>query len=313
MARKTNLRKADWFLIVVSFFLALFLEFIFYSPNNSELTIVSAVIDIVDLPENLMVVDPPNAQKGIPAQVELRGPSPLISQVKTENLRFSVSLKSVDSSEVVRLVDIKQLRLPSGVEIVSVSPTNVKIRTEPVVRKEVQISVTKLGKPAENYQATEISVFPRSVVIRGPQSLLEAIHEVETEPVDISGITASVRNEVTLRITDPLITASVTLVTVSVKVDVIQGERTLDNLSITLIPPEGFAATVEPLIASAVISGPVDSIQKLDPKSVILSADARLLKRGKYELKISSDVPKGIKVLKTSPEKVLVRVVTSHG
>lgn len=311
MAERKPRRLGHWGLKLISLLLALLLEVYFYSPNNSVTASVSATVEVQNLPPTMIIVDPPFAEKGIPAQVEISGPSPLVEQVKTGVNKLYVSVPPQVPSEFSAVVDPSQLRVPSGVEVLNVRPQTISFRTERVARKELLVVANKVGQPADGFKVEDVEIFPSTVVIRGPYSKVEGLRAVETQPIDISNISSSQRQEVSLKPQDPLISMGVTIVTVDVKVGAVQAERTFDHVSVKVIAPNGFAATVEPSQAAMVLAGPRHEMEKLESANLVLIADATSLGEGRHEIQLQGTFGDEVRLIKTFPEKVKAHLVKS--
>lgn len=81
---------------------------------------------------------------------------------------------------------------PEGVEVESISPSNVVLRLDTVKDKIVPIIVEITGKPAAGYLTSNPIVTPPVVNVRGPTSILEKLEEV-TVQVDVTGAKESMR------------------------------------------------------------------------------------------------------------------------
>ena len=293
--------------------IAILLERYFYSPDNSIRLTLDVQIEFRNLPPTVMVVDPLHAEKGMLAQVEVRGPGPLVHQLQLENSHFTVYFP-VDLPQVFTApLKEDQLNIPSGVEVLSLSPPNVTLRTEPVVVKELIILPEQVGSPADGFQVSNVSVFPSSVMVRGPRSKIEGMRAVRTDPLDISNVSESLRKEVLLAERDPLVSLGVTMVVVDLKVSPVLVEKTYDNVGVTVLAPGGFAASVEPSRVSVQAKVPVQLIESLTPDDFHLTADAREYSSGSFRLSLSGEMPKNVSLEKTIPDRVKVHLVSKDG
>lgn len=295
---------------IISLGLALLLEVYFYSPDNSVLAAFTAGVDIAGLPASTMVIDPPEAREGISVRVQVRGPKPLIDQVRSVQQRFRVTPPVGSGKSFTLTFDDTALSLPAGVEILSIKPERISIKTEREVKKELLVVLDKTGEPPKGYQLDDINVFPETVVVRGPRSRVGKLQAVETELVDISEYRERTRLEVSLKEIGDLISPSVTLVAVDVKVSEEPKQKSLSNVNVKVLAPAGFAATVQPTRASVVLSGPPSKLGAITGTGISLSADGRNLGVGRHSVSLTAELPEGVKILKTMPAKVTV-ILTS--
>jgi YbbR domain-containing protein len=73
------------------------------------------------------------------------------------------------------------------VRIVSASPASVTVTLEPLISRTLLLQSTVSGQPAIGYQAGELSISPKQVVVAGPQSVVERVTRVRAE-ANITGI-----------------------------------------------------------------------------------------------------------------------------
>lgn len=298
---------------LVSLVLALALESYFYSPDNSITLNVRGVISVADIPRALMITEPVGAEKGISTRIKVRGPASLVDQVRSQVLNFTVHAPADHLSEFVVPVDLEQLGLPAGVEVESVNPASVHIKTEKIAKKELRIVVETQGTLAEGFRIEEMEVFPPTVVVRGPVSRVEGLRSIKTQPMDISNASASRKQELSLAVEDPLLSMGVTMVSVDLKVDVVREEKRYNRVGIKVLAPDGFAATVQPSRASVVLTASVKELEKLSATTLTLVADGRELSGGRHEVPLRGEFGQGVKIIKTVPEKVKIMLVKQDG
>jgi YbbR domain-containing protein len=311
---KKSARERSWGMMLIALSLALLLEAYFYSADNSATTTVPATVEVHDLSPDRMITDPPKGEKGIPVLVEIRGPRPLVDQVRSTVNKFTVFVPANNPTEFTAVLDPQQLKLPAAVEVLSINPSSITIKTEPIVTKEVPVVVDRLGKPAEGYEIEDIFVSPGTVEVTGPQSRVEKVQAIATYPVDVSNLKSPEVTEVSLEISDSLIAVKeVTLVAVDIKVGPVRVERTFDNVGIKVLAADGYAATVEPSRATLILSGPADEIKSLNVAGISLIADGRSLPPGRHKVALSGEFGHGVRIIKTVPAEVTVNMVTKNG
>jgi YbbR domain-containing protein len=214
---------------LISLCLALLLELYFYSQDNSVTQLVSAVVEFQNIPENRIIVDPPHAEQGIPAHIEVYGPKSIVQQIASgfhvvkipfpENAPFSFPID----------VQYETLRFPPSVTIANAKPARLTVRTVELVRKEVPVEVTLNGEPAKGYRVANKKIFPKTVILKGPLQELQQVNKIVTEPVIISDLDRSSRFE--LRVTAPgeFSTLNVTLVGVDIELESSQQSDEAEN------------------------------------------------------------------------------------
>ncbi len=125
----------------------------------------------------------------LPKQMELtlRAPQSVWDQLtaRPDAVRAILDLSGLSAGQ--HKVDIQVQIAARPVRIVSANPSSVTISMEPLVTRTLPLQSTLTGQPAIGYQAGELSVDPRQVVVAGPQSVVAHVARVQVI-ADITGI-----------------------------------------------------------------------------------------------------------------------------
>ena len=312
-AKRKSILGENLSLKLISLILAVLLELYFYSADNSIKAVLSASVEVKGLPESMMVVNFPNGNQIMQSRVELRGPRPLIEQVRTSALKFAVEYPKDQPPIYTALLNTRQLGLPSGVEVTDVSPATITIEVEKTHSRELPVAVDREGEPEPGFRLEAMTVQPSLVRVTGAARIVESLQSIVTQEVDISALTESKRMEVLLLAPSPLVSLSAKTAAVEARIAPIQAERVLDAVNLSVLAPAGFAGSVEPSKVKVILSGPERLLDSLAGDSVKLVADAHALPEGKHEVEVSGDLPAGISVLETKPKKVFVTLVKQDG
>lgn len=306
-----GLLKKNFWLKSASLLLAIFLELYFYGPDNSTTATVSVPVEFVNLPQQMMIVSPRGAERGMYAEVVLRGPRPLVEQLRDKNNRFSFDLSNVDTMSPVVFLTPAQLGVPAGVTV-EIAPERVKLELEPVLRKELDVAVVYRGEPAANHLLSHFAVEPRKIIVDGPKSELLGLRSVETQPIDINGLNANKSYEVALENQLAFSRYSVNTVMVNFFVSPIESLRDFEGVGVKLSAKPGQAATVEPSRVHVRVTGAEAVLQKLERSQVKVFVEVESLPVGKHETALLIELPAGVQLLKMDPEKVTVTVVSGE-
>lgn len=105
-------------------------------------------------------------------RVTIRAPQSVWNQLtaRPESVRAILDLSGVGAGAHVVTVRIQSDARP--VRIVTVAPAAIPLTLEPRVSRTMPLESTLIGKPAIGYQAGDLTVDPREVVVSGPQSLV---------------------------------------------------------------------------------------------------------------------------------------------
>lgn len=124
-----------------------------------------------------------------PAQVEvtLRAPQSVWEQLtaNSDSVRAILDLSGLGAGTHKLSYQIQVDQRP--VRIVTVSPASATITLEPLVTRTFPITSSVTGQLAVGYQAGELSINPKSVVVAGPQSLVDQVDKARVT-VDLNGV-----------------------------------------------------------------------------------------------------------------------------
>jgi YbbR domain-containing protein len=119
--------------------------------------------------------------------LEVRGQSGRLSR---DNLSaLAVVLDLADAQPGVRTYDIRgrNLNLPSGVAFYRAVPSQLTLRFDQLAVKQESVQPVFVNKPA-GYRIASQDFSPTEVRIRGSQDHVQAINQVKTDPMDLSGV-----------------------------------------------------------------------------------------------------------------------------
>jgi YbbR domain-containing protein len=156
-----------------------------------------------------------------PQQIDVEGPK---SQVdKLLKLRAQLDLENVNlktrQSYTVGVEALASNDLP----LPNVRTNPLFVRVEPVLRaapeERVVMVVPKIhGKPAEGYAAQSYTLLPEQTTVSGRSLAIAGLTRVETEPIDISGLSESKSFRVKLILPDGVKSPKTSTVVVRVKI-----------------------------------------------------------------------------------------------
>lgn len=245
-------------------------------------------------------------------QVTLRAPQSVWNQLTShpDSVRAILDLSGLSSGE--HKLDLQIQIDARPVRIVTVSPSSASFTLEPLITRNLAVQSTLSGQPAIGYQAGDLSLDPKEVVIVGPQSIVLRVTRVRVS-INLSGIRENIDQSVPIEVLDqnnaPVTglsthpdTAHVTLPVsrqggfrdMAVKVIVhgqVAGGYRLDSISV--FPPVVTVFSSNPDLTNA-LPGVVET-QPLD----LQNASDNL------NLRVSLNLPAGISVV--GPQTVLIQ------
>lgn len=257
-----------------------------------------------------------------PAGVELSGEVPTAVDVRVRGA--SGALSRVGAGDIVAVLDLRgarpgrrlfpltpdQVRAPSGVDIVQVTPSAIALVFEESATRTVPVVASVEGRPAPGFVVGTLTPDPASVEIVGPESAVKRATEVLTEPVLIAGARDRVRETVTIGVLDPsLRIKNARSATVTVQMQPAPAERLVKNRPIHLrnVGPN-LVAQAEPAVVSVDVRGSREAVARLVPDEVSAYVDVSGLGAGEYSLDVHADVERDAGATQIDPPMVKVRI-----
>jgi len=247
-----------------------------------------------------------------PAEVSVSGPESTVEQVE----QATTSLDIFGANETVQTTVTVNAMNANGdpVDEVTITPRVIDV-TVPITLlggyRTVAIKPETVGQPAPGYRLTHISVSPPTVTVfsSNPQLVNELPGYVETNPMDITGITDDVEIRMDLNLPDGMELVGDPSVLVQVGVAAIEGSLTLSLPVETLgLPPE-LQASIAPTNVDLIVSGPLPVLDTLSADSFRVVVDLGGLEPGVYQLAPVIDlIPGQVSIDTILPETVEVTV-----
>jgi hypothetical protein len=202
-------------------------------------------------------------------------------------LRVSIPDSVPDSLYTVQLSPAAvEITKQVDVRVERIDPARLTFTLETVGRRTVPVVARVTGRPDSGFAMFGgISVSPGSVLVVGPRPRLNLIRQVTTVPVDLAGVSGSVRRAVRL---DTAGLGAVRVMRQEVEISTEVGplsERVLMGVPVVIRGARGWAS--EPPAVIVTVRGPRARLQRLTRDSIEVSALADLTgRRGPVRLRV---------------------------
>ena len=124
-------------------------------------------------------------------------------------------------------------------EIVSINPARIRLQLENTLTKVVQVEPLLTGTPTKGYEVIEATATPTEVPLSGPESRIEQVNQVLTQPVSIEGQRETLARHVSLDQEDPKVRfEAIDHVRVSVVIEEKRKNVVLRRVSVDIVPEE---------------------------------------------------------------------------
>ncbi len=256
---------------LVSLFIAITLFVIVRSDKDAA---SGAFVRVVyTLPDDRVLVSEPVTE----VRIGVRGSWTRLRHFDDRELPpVRIDLTHQTSSEVK--LDATMIKLPTGLRVVSISPSEIRVRLEPRVQRRIAVTPTAEGEPADGFRLAHLTAKPDRALVDGAQSEVEALTRLSTQPLRITGARGPVRGDVGLEPLPCHVRAlDGALVTVDARIEPAIEERVLTGLPVRVVGLRKLTALVEPATARLILRGPAGLVGELRPDEIVLTIDGQLI------------------------------------
>lgn len=246
------------------------------------------------------------------ANAIVSGPAQLVNMVNEVVARGDAKDVAKDTELTLPLIAVDQAG--RTVKDVDIKPSSINV-VIPVRRsKIVDVNIKTTGQVGNSLALKSIEANPSKIEITGDDSALKNISSIDTEPIDLSKITANKDFVAKLEIPDNVRILSGSD-TVSIKV-------ATDKAAVTEELPqqdvqskiqvkglkEGFNATLEVDTLTVTIKGKSEVLKLIKESDIISEIDLTNLQEGDNEVSPKVTVKEGASLIKFTPEKIKVKI-----
>jgi len=171
-------------------------SWVYWEYEEEVEKVLTIPLEFISIPQGVMVKEYTSAT----IDVVIKAPSSLIRKITSNDVRAKLNLEKANISEEEYAVDID---VPSGVEIIKISPDKVNIKLTKTNEVMLDIVPDIVGKLKKGLKIEKIEVFPPKVKVKLPESKIKYKYKVRTSPIDISSLTESTEFQVDLILPAP--------------------------------------------------------------------------------------------------------------
>jgi YbbR domain-containing protein len=148
--------------------------------------------------------------------------------------------------------------------------------------------------------------------VRGPSRELARFEELDTEPVDLTGLSTNATREVATPAPAPGLRVDSSPVAVSISIAPNIIEKEFRGVPIAVQNTAGQATRTWPSSVALVLRGPQLTLNKIKLDKIVY-IDAQGLTAGYYDALLEVNLPDGIELVHQAPEKVKMRIYRGKG
>jgi len=236
------------------------------------------------------------------------GGSKFVSTVKAIIVEENIQDAESDVIKSYKLIPVDSKE--KAIDEVTVKPSHIDVKIPIRKTKTVGVQVKTTGKLSANLVLGSIKVLPERFDITGSAEALNNIENLSTESIDLSKIskTSTIDAKVTIPEGLSLVSAA-SEATVKVQVNVIKIVQKSISLDIKYVNLDtNYEVTPLKNKSELVVSASETVINSLDLSKFSATLDLINLVEGEHTITVLVPMPEGIKLISSSPEKILVTI-----
>lgn len=198
------------------------------------------------------------------------------------------------------------IRLPPGIKVLSISPSNFAIRLEYVKKREVAVKLEVRGNPPEGFKLSRAKVVPSTVRIKGPQSKIESISELTTLPIDLSETRQSFEREVAFELGSSGIKVDGDFPKATIEVEAATPNFKLKNIEVRVLT--SYPYKLSDKTVTVFIRASAKDLKNMDKGNIYAFVDLRGRRKGRHQEAVKVKLPDGVSLVRVVPEEVSVNL-----
>jgi YbbR domain-containing protein len=296
-----RLRGSNIGLRILAVVLAIGLWIFVNAGERGSVESLTVPISYASLPQGRVMVNHPPTQ----VKIEVTGPRTLLSLLDPERLTLKIDLRSVEDGQSEYKIYPAMFNVGRNTAVTSISPDSLSLDIDRQVTRDVPVHLAVENNVAPGYMISSVDITPPNVTVVGPSRYVSPLTSVNTEPIDLKGLTADTNRSVEIVAPDPSLGLSTGHV--DARVNVTEAITDREFHSEVEVKDSDFKYRVEPKQATFTIRGPALKLKGLTPKGLAY-VDADGLEPGSHELPLQVTIPLGMELVRQSPDKVRLRM-----
>jgi YbbR domain-containing protein len=268
---------------------------------------IEVPLEFRNIPSDLMVLD----NRVDYVVLRLSGPRTLVSTLDADDLKLPLDLHGSKSGSLSFPLGPSSFNIPRGVTVARITPPIIHLRLDPVIKRELPVSIRLSGKPLAGYKIEETAVQPESISVRGPADEIRRIGLVETLPVDVEGSRSSIKRTVRLSTEGKPLSFMPEQVTVAITIAEEDLAKDFKDVEIGARGASG-DYVITPKFGQVRLFGPRRILDKLQLGADHVYLDLDGLTPGEHSLELKFNLPAEIRVAEQKPARFKVRIAKPH-
>jgi YbbR domain-containing protein len=136
--------------------------------------------------------------------LRLKGPATRLNAGSLRDITVVLDLGQVHSTgERTYTLSADNLQLPAGVQVSRIVPSQLRLRFDKRIMREVPVQVRFANSAPEGYRLMGQQATPQKVLVTGPESRVSSLPAVHTDAIDLSSTVSNAEFRIPAFIPDP--------------------------------------------------------------------------------------------------------------
>ncbi len=284
--------------VVLFFSILLWYQLVLVQEHITE---IDLPVKLENLPDKLIFYD--EGIKTIPIKVKASGMDLIF--LKLSDSHFLINGENFKYGKNITNIKEDDLKIPKRINYEIISIGNSKRQILNIDKLETSYKPIKLtyasSKDEEFFIENKILLHNKRVQISGPQSILDTLEYVESNPASRKDV---VGNKLNLKLIPPH--SKILLEQEKIVLEISKTEMKIRTISLIPIKyPENENITIIPQKISVMVSGPKEIVEKLNQHSVEATLDNSNLLNSNTR-KVNIKLPAGVNLLEYTPNKIQI-------
>jgi YbbR domain-containing protein len=211
----------DWTLRFISLALAVLLWY-FVGGDDTVDKNVQVPVEVINLPRDLVISN----QFKREIEVTISGPRSLVLKIEKGDITRQVDLTHAVPGTMVIKNEPHMIPVSRGMKVLRIQPDSIIFSLDKLIQKQLGVKPVTKGELAPHYILQDIVMKPATISITGPQAVLAQLDVLQTQVIDISGMSQSGQLQVPLDLNPGLIEL---IGETSVTADLVIAEETVEK------------------------------------------------------------------------------------
>jgi YbbR domain-containing protein len=251
----------------------------------------------------------------------LSGPRAFLKDILEDEIVYNIDLSKADVGEHDVRILRERLDVPLGIDVLSVSPTKIKVSLDKIISKRVPVRPVLSAQLPEDYRVKSVVANPSTVEVRGALVRLNSVSSVPTEVILVSENTLKQKFDANLSIEEDsgvIVSEADQRVSVEINLEGPSSQKLIKAIPITLkVGDENNSTLVDsaarkirlrPRTVDLFLEGPKQILKDINKKELEMWVQIPELKRGTYRERLIWKLPPELRVIRRSTDSVSIIV-----